>query len=645
MKGLQHLDVPVVFLQPFQFADSCGRESADIVEETGSESDVCGPRVSKIPYFKVESGKPNHRLESLFFKTDKLDAAYPNAWDVYWMEDRTTADTFMLQTVFVDYMQHWTRAYFKTQYESPGAGCKYAHGDSERHQEPDLTKTALCRKMLSGEGCNDPKCTFAHSRDELRSTDDVYKTSMCTFFRYGRCQMGRNCRHAHFESELRQRKESSADLAGNEDEQSDLAACLKPGYFDLLYQEALKLLRQELPLKPFGAEPKAGTKDQPDHPNWADMTEEEDDDDFFDDSMWSRMSTMPAPASSSRDEVGLPSLPEERILRQVSTSDSLPEISSKPTQSRRKSKNLLKGANPSSTAGVLMGSPRYQNVQNMQGIANMLPAPQMGAFVQGLPIQQMPQQLPLQMQVQMPQQVGQQTLPQQMQQQQAQQMPQQQLPQQQMPQQQMPQQQMSQQQMQPQQMPQQQVPQQQMPQQQMPQQQMPQQQLLEQQLQQQQQQLQQQQLQQQQLQQQQLPQQQMAQQQQQQIPPQQQQQMPLQQMPQQLAQQMQTQQLLFLSSNVWKEWSGVVHTASHGNEILKRSRLPELAEGANEFLMMVNGGGYCPTMAIVVPVPVPVMVVPQGQGGNMVGDQGPTTAGAAARFIATGPSEDNMMRW
>jgi len=40
-----------------------------------------------------------------------------------------------------------------------------------------------------------------------------------------------------------------------------------------------------------------------------------------------------------------------------------------------------------------------------------------------------------------------------------------------------------------------------------------------------------------------------------------------------------------LSAEVWKEWSGVVHTASHGNEILKRSRLPELEEGANEFLM------------------------------------------------------------
>lgn len=392
-----------------------------------------GSRAGAAARAQVESGKPNHRLESLFFKT-KICA--------FWQEGRCLR----------------------------GAGCKYAHGDSERHQEPDLTQTALCRKMLSGEGCNDPKCTFAHSRDELRSTDDVYKTSMCTFFRYGRCQMGRNCRHAHFESELRQRKESSADLAGNEDEQSDLE---DDSDGDLINEHAPTWGRsitmppavgQELPLKPFGAEPKAGTKDQPDHPNWADMTEEEDDDDFFDDSMWSRMSTMPAPASSSRDEVGLPSLPEERILRQVSTSDSLPEISSKPTQSRRKSKNLLKGANPSSTAGVLMGSPRYQNVQNMQGIANMLPAPQMGAFVQGLPIQQMPQQLPLQMQVQMPQQVGQQTLPQQMQQQQAQQMPQQQLPQQQMPQQQMPQQQMSQQQMQPQQMPQQQVPQQQMPQ-------------------------------------------------------------------------------------------------------------------------------------------------------------------------------------
>ena len=28
-------DALLVFLQPFQFADSCGRESADIVEETG----------------------------------------------------------------------------------------------------------------------------------------------------------------------------------------------------------------------------------------------------------------------------------------------------------------------------------------------------------------------------------------------------------------------------------------------------------------------------------------------------------------------------------------------------------------------------------------------------------------------------------
>lgn len=47
-----------------------------------------------------------------------------------------------------------------------GSGCKYAHGDDERHAEPDLTKTALCRKMLSGGECKDPNCTYAHTRDE-----------------------------------------------------------------------------------------------------------------------------------------------------------------------------------------------------------------------------------------------------------------------------------------------------------------------------------------------------------------------------------------------------------------------------------------------------------------------------------------------
>ncbi|CAJ1329163.1 unnamed protein product [Effrenium voratum] len=126
-------------------------------------------------------GKPN-RMESLFFKT-KICA--------FWQEGRCLR----------------------------GAGCKYAHGDSERHDEPDLTKTALCRKMLSGGECKDPTCTYAHSRDELRSTSDVYKTSMCTFFKYGRCQMGSSCRHAHFESELRSRKEMGED--GVEGEESD----------------------------------------------------------------------------------------------------------------------------------------------------------------------------------------------------------------------------------------------------------------------------------------------------------------------------------------------------------------------------------------------------------------------------------------
>eukprot|EP00439_Symbiodinium_sp_Y106_P004409 s6357_g1.t1 len=215
-----------------------------------------GSRAGAAARAQVESGKPNHRLES------KICA--------FWQEGRCLR----------------------------GAGCKYAHGDSERHQEPDLTKTALCRKMLSGEGCNDPKCTFAHSRDELRSTDDVYKTSMCTFFRYGRCQMGRNCRHAHFESELRQRKDRDDQSDLEDDSDGDLINEHAPTWGRSITMPPA--VGQELPLKPFGAESKAGQKDQPDHPNWADMTEEEDDDDFFDET---RLRTICLDAGNARQHV------------------------------------------------------------------------------------------------------------------------------------------------------------------------------------------------------------------------------------------------------------------------------------------------------------------------------------------------------
>eukprot|EP00930_Biecheleria_cincta_P060394 TRINITY_DN46058_c0_g1_i1.p1 TRINITY_DN46058_c0_g1~~TRINITY_DN46058_c0_g1_i1.p1 ORF type:complete len:286 (+),score=55.36 TRINITY_DN46058_c0_g1_i1:55-858(+) len=85
-----------------------------------------------------------------------------------------------------------------------GESCKYAHGDVDQLQEPNLTKTALCRKQIAGGKCTDPTCSFAHSINELRSTDDLYKTGMCRhFLQKGRCRMGSDCRHAHGIHELR----------------------------------------------------------------------------------------------------------------------------------------------------------------------------------------------------------------------------------------------------------------------------------------------------------------------------------------------------------------------------------------------------------------------------------------------------------
>eukprot|EP00931_Biecheleriopsis_adriatica_P068390 TRINITY_DN42356_c0_g1_i1.p1 TRINITY_DN42356_c0_g1~~TRINITY_DN42356_c0_g1_i1.p1 ORF type:complete len:400 (-),score=66.27 TRINITY_DN42356_c0_g1_i1:96-1295(-) len=87
-----------------------------------------------------------------------------------------------------------------------GAECKFAHGGAELMEEPDLSKTSFCRRMLSGEECQDPTCTFAHSRGELRNTSEFFKTSFCPFDRgTGRCKLGRYCRFAHASGELRQK--------------------------------------------------------------------------------------------------------------------------------------------------------------------------------------------------------------------------------------------------------------------------------------------------------------------------------------------------------------------------------------------------------------------------------------------------------
>jgi hypothetical protein len=83
-----------------------------------------------------------------------------------------------------------------------GKDCKYAHGDKELHDIPDLTNTSLCRRLAIEGRCDQEDCLFAHSLEELRATNKFFKTSMCSFHRFGRCRMGNECRHAHHESEL-----------------------------------------------------------------------------------------------------------------------------------------------------------------------------------------------------------------------------------------------------------------------------------------------------------------------------------------------------------------------------------------------------------------------------------------------------------
>ena len=54
---------------------------------------------------------------------DRLAKAYPTKqWDVVWMGNSdafgASEENIMFQTVFADYMQHWTRAQFRKEYES-----------------------------------------------------------------------------------------------------------------------------------------------------------------------------------------------------------------------------------------------------------------------------------------------------------------------------------------------------------------------------------------------------------------------------------------------------------------------------------------------------------------------------------------------
>eukprot|EP00429_Kryptoperidinium_foliaceum_P071278 CAMPEP_0176071330 /NCGR_PEP_ID=MMETSP0120_2-20121206/35626_1 /TAXON_ID=160619 /ORGANISM="Kryptoperidinium foliaceum, Strain CCMP 1326" /LENGTH=258 /DNA_ID=CAMNT_0017404985 /DNA_START=78 /DNA_END=854 /DNA_ORIENTATION=+ len=51
-----------------------------------------------------------------------------------------------------------------------GKSCRFAHGQEQLRQQPDLFKTRLCADYMRSGGCrNGASCKFAHGRQELRS--------------------------------------------------------------------------------------------------------------------------------------------------------------------------------------------------------------------------------------------------------------------------------------------------------------------------------------------------------------------------------------------------------------------------------------------------------------------------------------------
>jgi hypothetical protein len=54
-----------------------------------------------------------------------------------------------------------------------GKGCVFAHSPAELQPMPDLSKTKLCKTLLSTGKCQDPHCTYAHNKEELRSDQAV----------------------------------------------------------------------------------------------------------------------------------------------------------------------------------------------------------------------------------------------------------------------------------------------------------------------------------------------------------------------------------------------------------------------------------------------------------------------------------------
>eukprot|EP00438_Fugacium_kawagutii_P036013 Skav228979 [mRNA] locus=scaffold671:270189:271922:- [translate_table: standard] len=58
-----------------------------------------------------------------------------------------------------------------------GEQCKYAHGQNELQERPDLTFTSLCREYATTGTCTNPECSFAHNPEQLRATGKFFKAN------------------------------------------------------------------------------------------------------------------------------------------------------------------------------------------------------------------------------------------------------------------------------------------------------------------------------------------------------------------------------------------------------------------------------------------------------------------------------------
>jgi len=76
-----------------------------------------------------------------------------------------------------------------------GSNCEFAHSESEIRETPDLTKTQLCTKFMTG-NCTKKNCSYAHGEAELVNRPS-FKKQPCMSFGFGKCRNGNSCGFRH----------------------------------------------------------------------------------------------------------------------------------------------------------------------------------------------------------------------------------------------------------------------------------------------------------------------------------------------------------------------------------------------------------------------------------------------------------------